>query len=134
MYAGAFFDASWPYAFQDIVIFEPTCANARWALMCRFLSVRLFTHFGTCWLARVSKVTWVNVKIRVPNKRRWAHDNVKLLHLLFSIASNLMNKGSGTLTIPKCLSTKDVFGMWNNCPHSYPAVTYKDILDRTLYK
>ncbi len=38
----------------------------------------------------MSKVTWVKVKgnmgqgqIRLPNKDRWAHDNVKLLNLFF---------------------------------------------------
>ncbi len=39
-----------------------------------------------------SKVIWVRVKgqnlIRIPEKGRWAHNNVKLLHLVFVVVLN----------------------------------------------
>ncbi len=76
--------------------FEPTCAYAQWAHMHRFLSgleKKIWTRvkFISPKVLKVGipKVTWLKVKgvgqgqmIRVPNKGRWAHDNVKLLHLL----------------------------------------------------
>ncbi len=52
-----------------------------------------------------SKVTWVKVKghvgqgqIRVPKKGRWAHDNVKLLHL-FNAMYGLILTGYGGLSL-----------------------------------
>ena len=81
--------------FCRCVVFEPTCANARWALMHHFLSViwRLLSviccHWtkiqngqlscllsldqsvGTCWASRGRQGTCFR-------KGRWAHANVKL--------------------------------------------------------
>ncbi len=78
---------------------ESTCAYARWARMHCFPSVCYFTknhqtkiHISGSVTSRVmkstSKVMQFRVKalkgqIRIPEKGRWAHNNVKLLHLLF---------------------------------------------------
>ncbi len=54
-----------------------------------------------------SKVTWVKVKghinqgqVRVPNKGRWAHDNVKLLHFLIMSPFELKKNHFTLLHVP----------------------------------
>ena len=57
---------------------EPTCDYPRWALMHIFLSVSSLI---------LSMATWVKVRgyigqgqIRIPNKDRWVHNNIKVIH------------------------------------------------------
>ena len=64
------------------LIFEPTCANAWWALMHHFPPVCPYVYYLTkiYWDTVQKSYGWVmatealvKIKIRVLNKDRWAH-------------------------------------------------------------
>ncbi len=91
--------------FSSYILFEPTCADARWALMHRFPSVTLEKFTRQKFISREvrsnmsgSGVICVKVKglgdIRIPKKGRWAHNNVKLLHSQFHLFCRYLHSKS----------------------------------------
>ena len=66
-------------------LFEPTCAYARWAHM---------RHFPSVWTRKkihISKSIRLKILIKVHDTGRWAHINVKLLHLYLAKPSTILD-------------------------------------------
>ncbi len=83
---------------------SPPVHFARWAHVHRFLSVRLSIHLSVWTRLKIRlekihtgiKILRLEVKdhmgqghIRIPYKGRWAHNNVKLLHLIHRYNSHV---------------------------------------------
>ena len=81
------------------LIFEPTCAHARWAFMHRFLSVCLYGR--KILISGREKTYYIgHGEKRIVKKGRWAHNNVKLFHIFHIFFDNLTISHLDDITPP----------------------------------